>query len=98
MGAASWAASDGAGRATGIASGARAAVPATTVASSKNLRMKVARVEAGLSQAELAAVVGATRQTVGLIEAGGYNPTLKLCLAICHALGKTLDDLVWEEG
>lgn len=98
MGAASWAASDGTGRATGIASGARAAVPATTVASSKNLRMKVARVEVGLSQAELAAVVGATRQTVGLIEAGGYNPTLKLCLAICHALGKTLDDLFWEEG
>lgn len=64
----------------------------------KNLRMKVARVEAGLSQAELAIAVGATRQTIGLIEAGGYNPTLKLCIAICKTLGRTLDDLFWEEG
>lgn len=64
----------------------------------KNLRMKAARVEAGLSQAELAAAVGATRQTIGLIEAGGYNPTLKLCVAVCKALGRTLDDLFWEEG
>ena len=64
----------------------------------KNLRMKAARVEAGLSQAELAALVGATRQTIGLIEAGGYNPTLKLCVAVCKALGRTLDDLFWEEG
>lgn len=64
----------------------------------KNLRMKAARVEAGLSQAELAIAVGATRQTIGLIEAGGYNPTLKLCIAICKTLGRTLDDLFWEEG
>lgn len=64
----------------------------------KNLRMKAARVASGLSQAELAAAVGATRQTIGLIEAGGYNPTLKLCTAICKTLGCTLDDLFWEEG
>ena len=62
----------------------------------KNLRMKVARMEAGLSQAELAQAVGATRQTVGLIEAGKYNPSLKLCVAICKTLGKTLDDLFWD--
>lgn len=61
----------------------------------KNTRMKVARIEAGLSQAELAERVGATRQTIGLIEAGTYNPTLKLCLGICRALGKTLDELFW---
>lgn len=64
----------------------------------KNLRMKAARVACGLSQAELAAAVGVTRQTVGLIEAGGYNPTLNLCIAICKVLGATLDDLFWEEG
>ena len=64
----------------------------------KNMRMKIARMECGLSQEELAKRVGVTRQTIGLIEAGGgsYNPTLKLCIAICKALGKTLNDLFWE--
>ncbi|ANE22282.1 MAG: helix-turn-helix transcriptional regulator [Eggerthellaceae bacterium] len=65
----------------------------------KNLKMKAARVGAGLSQAELAAKVGATRQTIGLIEAGGYNPTLNLCIAICKELNVTLNDLFWtQEG
>lgn len=64
--------------------------------SQKNLRMKAARVAADMSQADLAEAVGATRQTIGLIEAGGYNPTLKLCVAICRTLGCTLDDLFWE--
>lgn len=64
----------------------------------KNKRIKVARVEADMSQADLAEAVGVTRQTIGLIEAGGYNPTLNLCIAICKALGKTLDELFWEEG
>ena len=62
----------------------------------KNLRMKAARNEAGLSQTDLAERVGATRQTIGLIEAGKYNPSLKLCKAICHTLGKTLNDLFWD--
>lgn len=62
----------------------------------KNLRLKTARIEAGLSQTDLAERVGATRQTIGLIEAGRYNPTLKLCTAICKVLGKTLNDLFWE--
>ncbi|MFI5359696.1 MAG: helix-turn-helix transcriptional regulator [Halanaerobiales bacterium] len=62
----------------------------------KNMRMKIARMECGLSQEELAKKVGVTRQTIGLIEAGDYNPTLKLCIAICKALGKTLNDLFWE--
>ena len=62
----------------------------------KNLKMKAARMERGLSQTDLANAVGATRQTIGLIEAGRYNPSLKLCVAICKTLGKTLDDLVWE--
>lgn len=62
----------------------------------KNMRMKTARMEAGLSQADLAERVGATRQTIGLIEAGRYNPSLKLCTAICKVLDKTLDELFWE--
>ncbi|HIY06835.1 MAG TPA: helix-turn-helix transcriptional regulator [Candidatus Evtepia faecigallinarum] len=64
----------------------------------KNKRMKIARIEQDMSQEELANLVGVTRQTIGLIEAGNYNPTLRLCVAICKALGKTLNDLFWEEA
>lgn len=63
----------------------------------KNKRLKMARIEKDLSQEELANLVGVTRQTIGLIEAGKYNPSLKLCIAICKATGKTLDDLFWKE-
>ena len=63
----------------------------------KNLRMKAARAAVGLSQADLAQAVGVTRQTIGLIKAGGYNPTLNLCVAICKALRVTLNDLFWED-
>ena len=61
----------------------------------KNERMRATRIESGLSQQQLADAVDATRQTIGLIEAGRYNPSLKLCVAICRALGKTLDELFW---
>jgi len=61
-------------------------------------RVKLARVERDLTQAQLAERVGVTRQTIGLIERGGYNPTLKLCLAIARAVNKTLDELFWLEG
>ena len=63
----------------------------------KNIRMKVARVELDISQEVIAEKVGVTRQTIGLIEAGSYNPTLNLCIAICKALNRTLNDLFWEE-
>ena len=63
----------------------------------KNLKMKAARDGMDLSQEEMAELVGVTRQTIGMIEAGKYNPTLNLCLAICKALHKTLDELFWEE-
>jgi len=59
--------------------------------------MKMARVECDLSQEQLAEAVGATRQTIGMIESGKYNPSLNLCVAICIALNKTLNDLFWEE-
>lgn len=63
----------------------------------KNKKMKIARIECDLSQEQLAEEVGVTRQTIGMIEAGNYNPSLKLCIAICKCLNKTLDDLFWEE-
>lgn len=63
----------------------------------KNIKLKVARVEKDMTQAQLAEKIKVTRQTIGLIEAGKYNPTLSLCIAICRALGKTLDELFWED-
>ena len=63
----------------------------------KNLRLKAAQAAMDLSQEALAQMVGVSRQTINAIEKGDYNPTIKLCLAICHALHKTLDELFWEE-
>jgi len=63
----------------------------------ENMKLKIARVEKGLSQQELANLVGVTRQTIGLIEKGKYNPTLNLCIRIVKILNKTLNDLFWEE-
>lgn len=64
----------------------------------KNVRLKMARIEMDLSQEELAKKVGVTRQTIGLIELGKYNPTLSVCIAICKTLNRTLDELFWEQS
>ena len=64
----------------------------------KNLRLKSARAAKDLSQQQLADLVGVSRQTINSIELGNYNPTIKLCLALCRALDKTLDELFWEEA
>ena len=62
-------------------------------------KVKLARVEKDFTQADLADRAGCTRQTIILIEADKFNPSLKLCLAIAKALNKTLNDLFWiEEG
>lgn len=63
----------------------------------KNLRLKAARAAKDLSQEALAQLVGVSRQTINAIEKGDYNPTIRLCISICRALGKTLDELFWEE-
>lgn len=63
----------------------------------KNKKMKIARLELDMKQEDLANIVGVTRQTISMIESGNYNPTLNLCIAICKALGKSLDELFWEE-
>ena len=65
---------------------------------SPRLKLKLARIEKGLTQQELADLVNVTRQTLGLIEKGNYNPTLNLCIGIARALDKTLDQLFWEDG
>ena len=63
----------------------------------KNLRLKAARALLDMSQKDLADAVHVSRQTINAIEKGDYNPTIKLCLAICRVLGKTLDELFWED-
>lgn len=63
----------------------------------KNLKMKSARAALDLSQQDLADKVGVSRQTINAIEKGDYNPTIQLCRSICKVLGKTLDELFWEE-
>ena len=63
----------------------------------KNLRLKVARAEKDMSQKELAEDVGVARQTINAIEKGNYNPSIRLCVAICKILGKTLDQIFWED-
>ena len=64
----------------------------------KNLRLKSARAAKDLSQQQLAELVGVSRQTINAIEKGEYNPTIRLCIAICNALDKTLDELFWPEA
>lgn len=63
----------------------------------RNLKMKFRRIQLNMSQSQLAQKAGVTRQTIGLIEAGEFNPSIRLCIAICKALDTTLNDLFWEE-
>lgn len=63
----------------------------------KNLNLKAARAQKDMTQAELAAAIGVTRQTINAIEKGEYNPTIRLCRSICRTLGRTLDELFGEE-
>lgn len=63
----------------------------------KNLMLKAARAQKDMTQADLAAAVGVSRQTINAIEKGDYNPTIRLCIAICKVLNRTLDELFWEE-
>ena len=64
---------------------------------SKNLRLKAARAERDMTQQALAEAAGVSRQTINAIEKGEYNPTIRLGLTICPALGKPVDELFWEE-
>lgn len=64
---------------------------------SKNLKLKSARAAKDMSQKDIADSIGVTRQTINAIENGDYNPSIKLCIAICKVLGKTLNDIFWED-
>jgi putative transcriptional regulator len=63
----------------------------------KNLKLKSARVAIDMTQLDLANAVGVTRQTISGIEKGDYNPSIRLCISICKVLGKTLDEIFWED-
>ncbi len=58
-------------------------------------QLKAARGEKGLSQGELAQLVGVSRQTISSIETGQFNPTAKLALLLCVALDKKFEDLFY---
>ena len=64
----------------------------------KNLKLKSARAGKDMSQQQLADAVGVSRQTINAIEKGEYNPTIRLCIAICRVLDRTLDELFWPES
>jgi len=59
--------------------------------------LKTARSEKGLSQGELAKMVGVSRQTICSIENGQFNPTAKLALILCIALEKKFEDMFYFE-
>ena len=61
-------------------------------------KMKMARLKKDMKQEDLAREVDATWQTIGLIEVGNDNPSLRLFVAICRVLDQTLNDLFWEEN
>lgn len=64
----------------------------------RNISIKVARAQLDMTQKQLAEKVDISRQTMNAIEQGEYNPTIKLCRAICKVLGKTLDELFGEDN
>ena len=64
----------------------------------KNIAIKVARAQKDMTQKALAEQVEVSRQTMNAIEQGEYNPTIRLCRKICRVLGKSLDELFWEEN
>lgn len=58
-------------------------------------RLKEARAKKGLSQAQLAALVGVSRNTISSIETGQFNPTAKLALVLCIALDRKFEELFY---
>lgn len=58
-----------------------------------NLRQ--ARIEANLTQSQLAEMVGVSRNTISAIETGQFNPTAKLALVLCIALDKKFEELFY---
>ncbi len=61
-------------------------------------RLREARMEKGLSQSQLAQMVGVSRNTISSIETGQFNPTAKLALVLCIALDRKFEDLFYFDG
>ena len=61
-------------------------------------RLKVARAEKGLSQTQLAELVGVSRNTISSIETGQFNPTAKLALVLCITLDRKFEELFYFEA
>ncbi|MFD1356656.1 helix-turn-helix transcriptional regulator [Fictibacillus halophilus] len=61
-------------------------------------KVKIVRIEKeNLTQGDFAKLVGVTRQTMNLIEAQKYNPTIRVCLLISKYLETPVDELFWIE-
>ena len=60
-------------------------------------RIKKIREFRDITQKDLAEAIGVSRQTMNAIEKGDYYPSVKLCIDICKVLGKSLDELFWED-
>ena len=61
-------------------------------------RLREDRMEKGLSQSQLAQMVGVSRNTISSIETGQFNPTAKLALVLCIALDRKFEDLFYFDG
>lgn len=57
--------------------------------------LKEIRMQAKLSQAQLAQMVGVSRNTISSIETGQFNPTAKLALVLCIALDKKFEEIFY---
>ncbi len=60
-------------------------------------KLKLARVEKNLTQDDLANLAGVSRQTIGSIETGKFNPTAKLALILCIILDKKFEEIFYFE-
>lgn len=60
-------------------------------------RIRIYRLELGLSQLQLAQAIGVSRQTINMVENNKYNPSLDLCINLAKALQTDLNSLFWDE-
>ena len=59
--------------------------------------IEMIRKQQGVTQEELAAALGVSRQTVGSLEKGRYNPSLQLAFRIARYFGRTVEELFFDQ-